>query len=214
VVALPKYNLKGERIGDLKISDQALQLQVNSQMVKDYVVALRHNWRQWSASTKGRSEVEHTTKKPFAQKGQGRARQGTLVAPQHRGGGVYGGPKPKFDQRVRINKQERQQAVRYLIAEKIREGKLSVLADTVMEQPKTGQVAKLLRQAGLNRRVLILAEAPQDRHGHLALSVRNLPEAEFGLAVNVNGYALMVAHHLLVTEAALREWEWLFGEAK
>jgi large subunit ribosomal protein L4 len=209
-VALPKYNLKGEKVGEIQIADERLQIQVNSQMIKDYIVALRHNVRQWSASTKGRSEVEHTTRKPFAQKGQGRARQGTLVAPQHRGGGVYKGPRPKFDQRVRINRQERQMAIRHLIAEKARAGKLSVLADTKMAQPKTSEVAEMLQRTGLTRRVLILVESPQEQHGAFALSVRNLPEAQFMLAANVNGYELLVAHQLLVTETALREWGWLF----
>ncbi len=209
--ALPKYNLKGERLGDVKLAEQALEIEVNSQLVKDYIVALRHNWRQWSASTKGRSEVEHTTKKPFAQKGGGRARQGTLVAPQHRGGGVYGGPKPKFDQKVRINRQERQQAIRFLIAQKVKEGRVSVLTETAMEKPRTREMAKFLEKIGLKRRVLVLAEEPQDHHGAFALSLRNLPEAEFMLANNINGYDVMVAHHLLITEKALQQWSWLVG---
>ena len=76
-------------------------------MIKDYIVALRANKRQWSANTKGRTEVNHSNKKPWRQKGTGNARQGTFAAPQFKGGGVVFGPKPKFDQHVRINRQER-----------------------------------------------------------------------------------------------------------
>jgi large subunit ribosomal protein L4 len=214
VATLKKFNLQGEQVGDVKIADKVLKSEVNNQMIKDYITALRHNWRQWSASTKGRSEVEHTTKKPFAQKGQGRARQGTLVAPQHRGGGVYKGPRPKFDQHVRINRQERQQAVRHLITEKVREGKVTVLADTSMSAPKAKDVAQLLKKSGLTRRVLVLLEEPHDKHGAFVLSIRNLPGAECSLANNINGYDLLVAHHLLVTEAALKEWTWLFEKGE
>ena len=93
-------------------------------MIKDYIVALRANARQWSANTKTRSEVKHTTKKPHPQKGQGRARQGSLVSPQYRGGGRVFGPKPKFDQHVRINQKERKAAIRFFLAEKLKENRV------------------------------------------------------------------------------------------
>ena len=88
------------------LDDAFLDVQANSQMIKDYIVALRANARQWSANTLGRSEVVHSTKKPHRQKGTGSARQGSLVSPQYRGGGIVFGPKPKFDQHVRINKKK------------------------------------------------------------------------------------------------------------
>src|SRR5262245_53218509 len=105
-------------------------------MIKDYIVALRANARQWSASTKTRSEMRHTTKKPHPQKGQGRARQGSLVAPQYRGGGRVFAPKPKFDQHVRINRKERKAAIRFLLAEKFKENKVWLIDDTQMDAPK------------------------------------------------------------------------------
>src|SRR4029079_6416271 len=96
-------------------------------MVKDYIIALRANARQWSANTKGRSEVSHSTKKPHPQKGGGRARQGSLVAPQYKGGGRVFAPKPKFEQHVRINRKERQAAIRFLISEKWKANKLHIV---------------------------------------------------------------------------------------
>src|ERR1700689_3249769 len=106
-------------------------------MVKDYIVAIRENARQWSANTKGRSEVNHSTKKPHPQKGQGRARQGMLSAPQYKGGGRVHTPKPKYDQHVRINKKERRAAIRSLIGEKIRDKCLHVLESTSLDAPQT-----------------------------------------------------------------------------
>lgn len=118
MATLKKYDLNGKVLGEVTIAEDLLNEPANSQMIKDYIVALRANKRQWSANTKGRSEVNHSTKKPHPQKGTGRARQGSLAAPQYKGGGRVFGPKPKFDQHVRINKKERRLAIRYLVAEK------------------------------------------------------------------------------------------------
>src|SRR5580704_12764073 len=127
-------------------------------MIKDYIVALRRNARQWSANTKGRSEVNHSTKKPHPQKGGGRARQGSLAAPQYKGGGRVFGPKQKFDQYVRSNKKERQAAIRCLIGEKIRENHLHVIDDVEMDGPKTKSVADFMKSLELGKRVLFLGE--------------------------------------------------------
>src|SRR5208282_3594426 len=106
-------------------------------MIKDYTVAIRNNARQWSASTKGRKEINRTGKKPHPQKGQGRSRQGCLAAPQYKGGGIVFGPKPKFDQHVRINKKERRAAIRFFLAEKIKANQVHVLKNETMKKPQT-----------------------------------------------------------------------------
>ena len=94
---LKKYDINGKEIGKVEIDDSLLSATANVQLVKDYIIAIRENARQWSANTKGRSDVNCTGKKPHPQKGTGRARQGSLAAPQYKGGGVVFGPKPKFD---------------------------------------------------------------------------------------------------------------------
>src|SRR6188508_895850 len=121
-------------------------------MIKDYIVALRANARQWSANTKTRSQVKHTTKKPHPQKGQGRARQGSLVAPQYRGGGRVFGPKPKFDQHVKVNQKERKAAIRFLIAEKLKENRVWLIENTEMDAPKTKMIAGFLKGLEINGR--------------------------------------------------------------
>ena len=145
MATLTKYNLQGEEIGQVDVDDAFFAFEANGQMIKDYIIALRENARQWSASTKTRAEVEHTTKKPHAQKGTGNARQGTLVAPQHRGGGRAHGPRPKFNQHVRINKKERRAAIRSLLAEKMRAGRMLIVEDMRLDAPKTQTVSRFLK---------------------------------------------------------------------
>lgn len=213
MATIKKFNLSGEEIGQTIVDDDFLSAEANSQMIKDYIVALRANARQWSASTKTRAEVVHTTKKPHPQKGTGRARQGTLVAPQHRGGGRAHGPRPKFDQHVRINKKERRAAIRCILAEKIRDNHISVIDAMTLEGPKTKTVASFLNAREKDKRVLFLGDADENaREGqlHFRMSVRNLPGAEFMPATQVSGYDLLVARHLVVTEAGLQEMiQWL-----
>lgn len=224
--ALKKYNLAGKEIGDIELKKSLVDFVANSQMVKDYIVAVRKNARQWSANTKTRAEVKHTTKKPHPQKGQGRARHGNLVGPQFRGGGRVFGPKPKFDQHVRINQKERRAAIRFLIAEKIKANQLWVIADTKMESPKTKMIAEFLKNINSHGRTLFLGESTfeevetegkvqrvsvsSDKHAHFIKSVRNLPRTEFMLASNISGYDVIVAKNIVVTESALQELtQWL-----
>lgn len=225
MATLKKYNLDGKEIGSLKVADHLANAEANSQMVKDYITALRANTRRWTASTKTRAEVNHSTKKPHAQKGTGRARQGRLSSPQFRGGGRVFGPRPKFDQHVRINKKERQAAIRSLIAEKIRNNKVHVLDSTSLKTPKTKTVANFLKTFEIRGRVLFLGEGSyakdendpekkvsveSTKHQNFIKSLRNIPRMEFSLATNVSGYDILLAQNLFVTEEALNELQqWL-----
>lgn len=226
MVTLKKYNLAGQELGNVQVDDILVQAEANGQMIKDYITALRANARQWSANTKGRSEVNHSTKKPHPQKGQGRSRQGRLSSPQYKGGGRVFGPKPKFDQHVRINKKERRAAIRFLIGEKIRENKIHIIDDTKMDAPKTKEIAGFLKERKIPGRILFLGEGsyldfnheeqdfrismPSNKHDNFARSLRNIPKTEFALATNINGYDILVAHEIVMTEAALQEiQQWL-----
>src|SRR5271154_3212175 len=104
-----------------------LETAANSQMVKDYLVALRANARQWSANTKTRAEVCHSGKKPHPQKGTGKARQGYLGSPQYKGGGRVHTPRTKFDQHVSVNRKEKRAVMRHLVIEKVQGQNVHVL---------------------------------------------------------------------------------------
>ena len=162
MLKLKKYNLNGEAIGEVDIDEEFLQVIAHEQSIKDYIVALRANVRQWSANTKGRTEVNHSNKKPWRQKGTGNARQGSLASPQFKGGGVVFGPKPKFDQHVRINRKERRLAVRRLLVDKIKNNELLLVEDNVfsgaLSEPKTQSVVSFLKEVKLHgKRLLFVA---------------------------------------------------------
>lgn len=226
MATLKKYNLDGKETGTVKVGDALSKAEANGQMVKDYIVAIRNNARQWSACTKTRGEVSHSTKKPHPQKGTGGARQGSLVAPHYRGGGRAHGPKPKFDQHIRVNRKERRAAIRSLLAEKIQDGTLKVLESTTLKEPKTQTVANFLDKAGCAGRTLFVAEGTyaeikdedkkvsikSDAHQNFVKSLRNIPKTEFSLAANISGYDIALAKNVVMTEAALKEvTEWLTG---
>lgn len=223
---LKKYNLSGKEIGQVSVGQNLATAEANGQMIKDYIVALRANARQWSASTKTRSEVAHTTHKPHPQKGGGRSRQGSLVAPQYRGGGRVFTPRPKFDQHVKINKKERKAAIRYLLSEKIKADRVHIIDSTVLEAPQTKAVSSLLDALNVKGRVLFLGEstfAPvtvdnetiqvtvhSDQHANFIKSMRNIPKTDFSLASNVNGYDVIIAQDIIMTESAYQELcQWL-----
>jgi large subunit ribosomal protein L4 len=222
VSTLKKYNLEGQELGHLNVSDKLADASANSQMVKDYIVAIRANARQWSAHTKTRAEVSHTTKKPHPQKGSGRARHGSLVGPQFRGGGRVFAPRAKFDQHVRINKKERQAAIRALLAEKMRDNQLHIIENYDMSAPKTKAVSSFINALQLTGRVLFLGESQyatvadefgnaatinikSENHRNFVKSMRNIPKAQFSLVKNISGYDVLVARHIVLTDAAWAE---------
>ena len=217
MATLKKYNLAGKEVGTVDVDDAIAQAEANSQMIKEYIVALRANARQWSACTKGRSEIAHSTKKPHPQKGTGRARQGSLSSPQFRGGGVVFGPKPKFDQHVRINRKERIACMRGILAEKIQSGNVHVLETMVLDAPKTKTVTEFLKVRNIDRRVLFCDETTfsdvegteekvaihTEKNDNFVKSINNIPKVNFTQATNINGYDLLVATDIVMTEEAL-----------
>lgn len=202
---MKKYDIFGKEKGSVALSDECAEVSANRQLIKDIVIAQRANKRQWSACTKNRSEVSHSGKKPHRQKGLGRARQGSLAAAQYKGGGVVFGPRPKFNQRIRINKKERRQAMRALLSEKIKEDKIFIVDDFQLEKPKTRLLSDLFKALRLEGRTLLVAAEVK----HLYYSVRNMPGVEFRVTPSV--YDLMLAKNLVVAESALPQ---LFGEEK
>lgn len=230
MATLKKYDLSGKEVGSVAVDDAFLEGEAHAQLVKDYLVALRANLRQWSANTKGRSEVSHSTKKPHRQKGTGSARQGTLAAPQYRGGGIVFGPKPKFDQHVQINKREKRKVVRFLIGEKIRANSVFVIDDealsTSIEKPQTKLVVSFLKALDIHgKKVLFLGPGNYEtietefegkkeqaqiavkgnQHQNFIRSMRNIPRTAFRKVALLNGMDLMNSKCLVITESGLNE---------
>jgi len=208
---LKKYDINGKETGDLELSQDLLDGEFSSQMVKDYLDALRKNQRQWSANTKGRSEISYSKKKPHPQKGTGNARQGFLGSPQYRGGGIVFGPKPKFDQHVRINQKERRAAIRSLLIERINDDKVCVLESVDLKQPKTKAFAKWLASTGKEASRCLFLGSGHESEAVFSKSMRNLPKVSFKRLQGVNGYDLALCKHIIIMEPAFNELEALLG---
>ena len=226
MAVVKKYNLSGNELGQIEIDDRLLQVGANPQMIKDYLVAYRANQRQWSASTKGRSEVSHSTQKPHPQKGTGKARQGSLVSPQYKGGGRVFGPKPKFDQCVKMNKKEKQAVIKHMIAQKIQEQHFHVLSVNDLTAPKTKTLVGFLKKLDLlEKRVLFVGKGfyefeVKEVDGELEVqvvgenmdreilirSLRNVPKKSFSLLPNLNGYELMLNQDIILIDGAMDEF--------
>lgn len=218
---LKEYNLAGEEVGKIEINDELLSPSANTQMIKDYITALRANARQWSASTKTRAEVNHSGKKPRPQKGTGKARQGYLGAPQYKGGGRVHAPRPKFDQHVKVNKKEKRAVTRQLLIEKVLNDSLHVLRFVEMGKPQTKQVVQFLKARNLeNKKIVFLAEGSNkerstvllETYRALFLSARNILGLRFVSLAVLNGYDVIANQHLIVMHSVVDQLKVLLGE--
>ena len=202
MATLKKYDINGKELEEVKIEDKDLEKLVNPQLIKDYLIAMRNNARQWSANTKGRKEINRTGAKPHKQKGLGRARQGSFGAPQYKGGGIVFGPKPKFDQHTKINSKEKKAAIRTILIEKIKENKVFILKHVDKNIEKTKQVVSFFDALQLSKtRVLVLAK--QNDAGNFRRCTQNIPKKASANVIGMNGYDLVLCQNIVIMESAI-----------
>ena len=169
------YKLDGSQAGTVEVNNEIFGIEPNKHVMHEVLVSELAEARQGSASTKTRAEVRGGGRKPFRQKGTGRARQGSTRAPHMVGGGVVHGPKPR-DYVKKVNKKVRKLALRSALATKINEGNLIVLDDFALETPKTKtfvNFAKTLDFAG-QKQLFVVNDFTEDRDYNLYMSVRNI----------------------------------------
>ena len=169
------YKLDGSQAGTVEVNNEIFGIEPNKTVMHEVLVAELAALRQGSASTKTRAEVRGGGRKPFRQKGTGRARQGSTRAPHMVGGGVVHGPKPR-DYVKKVNKKVRKLALRSALATKINEGNLIVLDDFALETPKTKtfvNFAKALNFAD-QKQLFVVNDFTEDRDYNLYMSVRNI----------------------------------------
>lgn len=172
---LNTYKLDGSQAGTVELNNEIFGIEPNKTVMHEVLVAELAELRQGTASTKTRAEVRGGGRKPFRQKGTGRARQGSTRAPHMVGGGVVHGPKPR-DYVKKVNKKVRELALRSALATKINEGNLIVLDDFALETPKTKtfvNFAKTLDFAG-QKQLFVVNDFTEDRDYNLYMSVRNI----------------------------------------
>lgn len=197
----------GQQVSTIDVDDAVFGIEPNVPVMHQVVIAQQANRRSGTASTKGRGAVEGSTKKIRAQKGTGRARQGSIRAPHQRGGGIVFGPHPrKYTQKV--GKMTRRLAIRSALSAKVRDNELFVLDDLALDAPKTKTMKSLFEAAGIMRSPLIVTAAP-DRM--VMLSTRNIEGAKALPATHINTEELLLHHGVLMTVGAVRQVEALWG---
>jgi len=207
-VQVPVYSLTGEVVKDIEISDQVFSAPFNEAVVHQAMVRQLANARQGTASTKTRSEVAGSTRKLFRQKHTGLARAGSRRSPLRRGGGVIFGPKPR-SYRQAMPKKMRQLALRCVLSAKAGDGELKVLEQFNFEEPKTKEMVRILGALGVDSPTLIVTGGAEK---NVIKSARNLAGVKTLPASLLNIVDLLSYQILLMTEAAVRKAEQLWGE--
>jgi len=207
-VEVPVYSLTREVIKHIEISDDVFGVPFNQAVVHQAMVRQRANARQGTTSTKTRSEVSGTSKKLFRQKGTGYARGGSRRSPLRRGGGIAFGPKPR-SYRQAMPKKMRQLALRCVLSAKVGDGELMVLEQLKLDEPKTKEMARILAALGVDSSALIATSEPEE---NVVKSARNLPGIKTIPASLLNVIDILSYKMLLMTEAAVRKVEQLWGK--
>ena len=196
MLTLSVCDKNGKKVDEIRVDDALAEFSPNKQAIHDYVVMCRYNRRSWTASTKTRAEVTGSGRKPWRQKGTGRARAGSLTSPLFRGGGVTFGPKPK---RVYYNlpTKVRRLAFKSALACRLKEEKVFILDDLSLGGPKTKEVLELLRNMKVEGKTLFVLRDPGTND---VLSMRNLPNVTLRRTDNVNAYDILAHSNLVLTK--------------
>ncbi|MFC1964577.1 50S ribosomal protein L4 [Chloroflexota bacterium] len=205
---VPVYNLAGEVVKHIEVSDQVFAVPFNEGVVHQVMVMQRANARQGTASTKTRSEVSGTSAKMFRQKGTGSARAGSRRSPLRRGGGVAFGPRPR-SYRQEMPKKMRRLALRCALSAKAGDGELKILEELKLEEYETKKMAQILATLGVDSSTLIVTSEPED---NVIKSARNLPGTKTMTANLLNVLDILSYNVLLMTEAAVRKAERLWEQ--
>lgn len=204
---IPVYNVSGEKVKDIEISDLVFAVPFNENLVHQVMVAQRANARHGTADTKTRSEVAGSTKKLYKQKGTGNARSGSVRSPVRRHGGVVFGPHPR-DYHQDTPKKMRQLAIRCMLSSKVNGGELKVIEPFTFEQPKTKEMAKIIKALGIEKSVLIVDGKPET---NFVKSARNIPDVKTLPANLLNVVDLLSYGIVVMTEPAVRKAEEIWG---
>ena len=200
---VPLKNSKGDSVGDYEVADSLLVLDKGSQAVHEAVVAYNAHQRAGTASTLSKSEVNGSGKKPWKQKGLGRARAGYKQSNVWRGGYVAHGPKPrKYNKKV--SKKVARLAFQRAFSAKVDQGEFTVIDELAVSTPKTKEFAAVLKNLGLDRGGLFIVDEASE---NLLLASRNIQRAEVATAKLVNTYQLLRHKNVIATKAAMAALE-------
>lgn len=200
---LSVLNIKGENVGKISLNELVWGIEPNDAVLYDAITLARNNSRQGTASTKTRSEVSGGGRKPWRQKGTGRARQGSTRAPHWPGGGVVFGPTPRSYAK-KMNKKERRLALKSALSYKVIESELIVVDNFNMETNKTKEALKALENLKATKKVLLVVDELTD---NIILATRNIKEVVLLEASEINTYDVIAADNMIITEKAVKQIE-------
>ncbi len=194
------YNMQGEKVGEVELPAAVFGAEVNTSILHDSVVNYLANQRQGTQSTKTRTEVKGGGKKPFRQKGTGRARQGSTRAPQWTKGGVALGPKPR-DYSYNLNKKVKKLAMVSALSAKAADGEIAVIDNLQTEEIKTKTMAGLLNKIGAKKALVITNE----KNENVYLSTRNIKGAKTSFIGMLNVYDVLNSDMLAIGKDAVEK---------
>jgi large subunit ribosomal protein L4 len=200
---IPVKDTKGKSQGELEVKFQLVEGGKGTQAVHDVVVAYNAAQRMGTANTKTMGEVAGSGKKPWRQKGTGRARAGSFASPLWRGGGVVFGPKPR-DFTKKVGRKTKQLALRKALSERLRAGDVVLVNDLKLDSPKTKDFVSVLSALELKGSALIVAQAPDK---NLSLASRNVPNVALTTSDSLNTYDVLRPDKLVFTRGAFEQVE-------
>lgn len=197
------YNQEGKQVKDTELNELVFGIEPNNQAIFDMVLLQRASWRQGTHKVKNRTEVRGGGRKPWRQKGTGRARQGSIRAPQWRGGGVVFGPIPR-SYTFKLNRKVRQLALKSALSQKVIDNEMTVLDTITLNAPKTKDMIKVLENLEANRKTLIVMDEVNE---NVTLSARNIPGVKVIDSKGLNVYDILDCTKLVITEGAIKAVE-------
>ena len=201
------YDIEGKKVNDVELNEDIFGIIPNEELVHSVIVNYLANQRQGTQSTKTRAEVRGGGKKPWRQKGTGRARQGSIRAPHWVGGGIALGPKPR-SYSYKLNKKEKRLAIKSCLSSKVIENELTVVDKIELKEIKTKEVAKMLNNLKLAGKTLILLP---EKNEVIQKSARNIKGVKT-LSVNtINAYDLVNYKNLVVTLDTVKRLEEVYA---
>ena len=200
------YNMEGKEVGTIELNDAVFGVEVNEHLVHMAVVQQLANNRQGTQSAKTRSEVSGGGKKPWRQKGTGHARQGSTRSPQWTGGGVVFAPKPR-DYSFKMNKKEKNAAIKSVLTSKVNDSKFIVLDELKLEGIKTKEVVAVLKNLNVEKALIVTA----DKDENVVLSARNIPTVRTALTNTINVYDMLKYDTVVITKDAVAKIEEVYA---
>ena len=201
------YNIEGKKVSDIELADSVFGIEPNEKIVHSVLVNYLANQRQGTSNTKTRAEVAGGGRKPWKQKGTGRARQGSIRAPQWFKGGIALGPKPR-DYSYRLNKKERRLAIRSVLSSKVLENNLVVVDAMNFDAIKTKNMVSALNNLKVEGKTLIVLP---EKNENVQKSARNIEDVKTSLVNTINVYDLLKYNKLILTVDAVKNLEEVYA---